>query len=175
MCIRDRGWTDDHLHSFFIHGREYRVHHVGGLSFPDDPTHVRLADFRFRLRERFLYTYDFGDHWVHEVRLEKVLPIEEQCTYPLCIGGARACPPEDCGGPWSFLALRDHFWLGYTIDRTLELLKAIMQQHGKLEEEERGELRQLLYWLHAHRFHRYPVNRRLQWYATDDPRWRDMI
>ncbi len=22
--------------------------------------------------------------------------------YPVCLDGQRACPPEDCGGPWSY-------------------------------------------------------------------------
>jgi hypothetical protein len=24
-------------------------------------------------------------------------------TYPICLEGERACPPEDCGGPWGFV------------------------------------------------------------------------
>jgi hypothetical protein len=169
------GWTDFHLHTFFLHGREYGVHHIGDPVFSDDPTEVYLRDFRFRLHERFLYTYDFGDHWVHEVRLEKLLPINPNRTYPSCISGARACPPEDCGGPWGFLALQDHFRLGYTIHRTVEMLQELMRQRRKLEEEEHEELSQLLYWLTAHRFPRRLVNQRLRWYATNDPRWRDTL
>ena len=48
------------------------------------------------------YSYDFGDGWVHEIQLEKILPREKDTSYPLCIDGKRACPPEDCGGVWGY-------------------------------------------------------------------------
>ncbi len=44
------------------------------------------------------YDYDFGDGWEHELTLEAILPRQPGKKYPLCVGGARACPPEDCGG-----------------------------------------------------------------------------
>jgi Plasmid pRiA4b ORF-3-like protein len=55
------GWTNSHLHRFLIHGKEYGSAYEGGLSFDDDPRQIRLRDFRFRLRERFVYEYDFSD------------------------------------------------------------------------------------------------------------------
>lgn len=45
------GWSDDHLHCFRIHGKEYGIPHVGGMGFDDDATTVRLACFRFRTCE----------------------------------------------------------------------------------------------------------------------------
>jgi hypothetical protein len=66
------GWTDSHLTRFIIHGKDYGVYHMGGMSFTDDPPRVRLADFRFRVKERFLYEYDFGDGWQHDVRIEQM-------------------------------------------------------------------------------------------------------
>ena len=47
------GWTDVHLHCFHIHGKDYGIAQLGGLSFADDPEKVYLADFGFRRRERF--------------------------------------------------------------------------------------------------------------------------
>ena len=66
------GWSDEHLNQFTIHGKRYGVYHSGGVSFSDDPTQVRLADFRFREREKFLYEYDFIDGWRHQLRVEAI-------------------------------------------------------------------------------------------------------
>jgi hypothetical protein len=96
------GWSDEHLNRFVIQGREYGVWHDGGIGFRDNPRHVRLADLGLRVRERFLYEYDFTNGWQYDVRVELILPLEARRYYPVCIGGRRAAPPEDCGGPWVF-------------------------------------------------------------------------
>jgi hypothetical protein len=93
------GWEDVHLHQFRIHGKAYGVYRGGGFTFVDNPRQVQLAAFRLRAGERFLYEYDFGDLWRHDIRLEQVLPVDEHRSYPSCIGGHGDCPPEDCGGP----------------------------------------------------------------------------
>jgi hypothetical protein len=54
------GWTDIHLHRFRIHGKQYGIARIGGIWFSDDPHKVQLADFRFRIYERFFYEYDFN-------------------------------------------------------------------------------------------------------------------
>lgn len=103
------GWTDSHLHRFHIHGKDYGVAHEGGIWFDDNPEKVRLGGFGFRLRERFLYEYDFYDLWQHDVRLEKVLPWRSrQC--PVCTGGHGAAPPEDCGGARAYMEQGDPRW-----------------------------------------------------------------
>jgi hypothetical protein len=60
------GWTNSHLHRFVIHGKEYGRAYDGGMGFANDPKRITLADFRFRLRERFVYEYDFNEHWQHD-------------------------------------------------------------------------------------------------------------
>ena len=53
-------------------------------------------------RTRWIYEYDFGDGWRHQVQFEGCSSIEKGAKYPLCLEGQRACPPEDVGGPWGF-------------------------------------------------------------------------
>src|SRR5271166_5090866 len=104
------GWSDAHLNRFHIHGKDYGVAHEGGLTFSDDPEGVRLAQFRFRLRERFLYEYDFYDRRQHDVRLEEVLPLNSTRVLPVCTGGQRLAPPEDCGGARIYMEEGDRRW-----------------------------------------------------------------
>ncbi|HSH78243.1 MAG TPA: plasmid pRiA4b ORF-3 family protein [Herpetosiphonaceae bacterium] len=112
------GWEDVHLHRFHIHGKDYGSSCLGGIVFNDNPHVVRLSAFKLRARERFLYEYDMGDGWQHDIRLERVLPLDPRTTYPVCTAGAGDCPPEDCGGPWGYRALlAEHYSL-------LELLQA---------------------------------------------------
>ncbi len=101
------GWEDLHLHQFRVHGKEYGIYREGGIFFDDDPSQVTLADFKLRASEQFVYEYDMGDFWQHDIRLERVLPRDLSKTYPICTGGAGDCPPEDCGGPLGYRSLID--------------------------------------------------------------------
>jgi hypothetical protein len=87
-------WSDFHLHRFRIHGQDYGISRAGTMGFSTLAEKVHLLDFQFRLNERFLYEYDFGDLWQHEVRLEQRLAVDSKRIYPICIGGDRA-------GVWS--------------------------------------------------------------------------
>ena len=100
------GWSDVHLNRFHIHGQDFGVYHDGGICFSDNPEKVPLSAFDFRTRERFLYEYDFGDEWLHEVRIEKRLPLDSKKTYPVCIDGKHAAPPEDFGGAQAYMQMR---------------------------------------------------------------------
>lgn len=112
------GWEDVHLHRFRIHGKDYGIARMGGILFADNPHHVKLSTFKLRPSERFLYEYDMGDCWQHDLRLERVLPLNPATPDPVCIDGAGDCPPEDCGGPSGYRAfLAEHYSL-------LELLQA---------------------------------------------------
>jgi hypothetical protein len=93
------GWTGDHLHSFEIDDEEFALPEVG--DFDSDESKARL-DRVVGKGDRFKYTYDFGDDWVHHLLVEKVFPPQPGVEYPRCVDGKRACPPEDCGGPWGY-------------------------------------------------------------------------
>jgi hypothetical protein len=92
------GWSDSHLHQFISGGTHY------GIPDPDDGMEV-VDERRTRLNrllkeplDKLAYEYDFGDDWMHSLVLEEVIKSDIQLLSPVCLDGARACPPEDCGG-----------------------------------------------------------------------------
>jgi hypothetical protein len=54
-----------------------------------------------RAGKRCLYVYDFGDDWEHDVTLV-ARPCEDETFRRRLLGGERAGPPEDCGGPHGY-------------------------------------------------------------------------
>lgn len=96
------GWTDSHLHDFEIAGERYGMKDFDGFDEDlRDETRYKLNKLVDQKR-RFEYEYDFGDGWRHTIVVEKALPASAAVRYPVCTGGARNCPPEDCGGPWGY-------------------------------------------------------------------------
>ncbi|MFZ5909986.1 MAG: plasmid pRiA4b ORF-3 family protein [Chloroflexota bacterium] len=98
------GWTDSHLHMFHVNGQIFgdpmddKAGEIGML----DETRYRLSQLVGREGAKFRYEYDFGDDWMHNLIVEKILPFEKGVHYPVCIKGKRACPPEDVGGVWGY-------------------------------------------------------------------------
>ncbi|MDR2403534.1 MAG: plasmid pRiA4b ORF-3 family protein [Spirochaetaceae bacterium] len=102
------GWSDSHLHSFRIDGITYGI---DSEAFDIDMEEENedcysLEDLNLWEKQRFLYTYDFGDNWEHQILVSKILspPAGSSDAYlrPCCLNGKRACPPEDCGGVWGY-------------------------------------------------------------------------
>ncbi|MBN1371340.1 MAG: plasmid pRiA4b ORF-3 family protein [Anaerolineaceae bacterium] len=94
------GWSNSHLHRFEINGMEFSdplFDEWGELGFMDEWA-VRLKDLHLREGTKIFYEYDFGDSWGHKIVLEKILPPDPKMRHPVCLDGARACPPEDVGG-----------------------------------------------------------------------------
>lgn len=92
------GWTNSHLHHFIVGEKLYGM--TGLDEYADhleDETQFKLAQIAGD-KARIVYEYDFGDSWEHGIVVEKVLSAEPGVSYPRCLAGKRACPPEDCGG-----------------------------------------------------------------------------
>lgn len=112
VAIQDAfGWTDCHLHQFFI-GSPYKSGSIIiAWPHPDDMCDViderelELDKYLSNPKDKIYYEYDFGDGWMHKIELRKVLDNDAESEYPQLIGGARACPPEDCGGMWGYYNL----------------------------------------------------------------------
>jgi hypothetical protein len=57
------------------------------------------------LLARLTYTYDFGGDWQHTLRLEEVLPQDDDTPRVSLNGGRRAAPLDDCGGIYGYQML----------------------------------------------------------------------
>ncbi len=129
------GWTNSHLHQFRVGEDCYSDTRHHFAEFEDDPEILEERKFTLRQiapreQDAFGYEYDFGDSWEHQITVEKILPPDAAAsTTALCLDGARACPPEDCGGVWGYdnllkiLKNRKHpeyktmkAWLGLAFD-----------------------------------------------------------
>ena len=99
-------WWGYHLFEFDVGDRIY-----GEPMFDDDlidrrvykAAGIRLRTLIDRGVERFLYTYDFGDDWRHDIFIESVGDGEADIEYPAFVDGERRAPPEDVGGVTGFM------------------------------------------------------------------------
>jgi hypothetical protein len=93
-------WLDYHLYEFQI-GRE-RFERPDPDGEGKDANAVRLADLKLKIGDSFTYFYDMGDGWAHDVEVRSLEPVDlkqELDSLAYVVGGARAAPPEDVGGP----------------------------------------------------------------------------
>jgi hypothetical protein len=106
------GWRNTHLHQFRVGDVVY------GAMLEDDEdddesepeSEHALCDV-VTLGARFFYDYDFGDDWVHEIRVDRISHSQPLPSFAVCTEGSNACPPEDSGGTGGYAellaALRD--------------------------------------------------------------------
>lgn len=102
-------WNDYHLYQFSPSG--YGSNPVIALPAEDEwekpelnAKKTRLNQVFTREKQRYVYIYDFGDDWTHQIELEKLVP--DDSKIPVCLAGKGACPPEDCGGAWGYEELK---------------------------------------------------------------------
>ena len=104
------GWDNAHLHHFIIgNGQEYI-----GIPSPyddfieyEDSRKMGLHLFEHLPKQQIIYEYDFGDGWLHSVKLENITETKAGVLYPRLVKGKSTCPPEDCGGPYGYMELRE--------------------------------------------------------------------
>lgn len=84
------GWEHFHLYRFEM--------------FTEFDSSVPLGNFFREEGDWVRYIYDLGDEWEHQIELEKVRTNRVTVPQlPWVLAGARACPPEDSGGPWEYM------------------------------------------------------------------------
>jgi hypothetical protein len=123
------GWAGGHLHDFCFNGVYYGApESVDDLGFEDE-TKVTLQDLLPEKKSSFSYTYDFGDNWLHKIVVEDIMDADPERSYPVCIKGSGACPPDDCGGVPGYYQMLEALadpkhpehrsmrnWVGYEFD-----------------------------------------------------------
>jgi len=138
--------------SWFDTGDRYYVTKVTPWGDPadmkgEDEEAFTLGEVCPKVKSKLIYEYDFGDGWEHAIEVQKIIEPEPGVQYPVCLGGKKACPPEDCGGIWGYYELletiadpdaEDHEdmvdWLGGDFDPDafdLEEVNAILAEWRK--------------------------------------------
>jgi Plasmid pRiA4b ORF-3-like protein len=124
--ISAMGWDGKYDHEFRYGKGKYlrdiiaaphKERFKGADSFKDEAT-ITLTQFigRSQLPKRILFLYDYADEWIHEITFEKVIELEH--FQPVMIDGARACPPDACGGVQEYLEIcaGESDWFDETFD-----------------------------------------------------------
>jgi hypothetical protein len=100
------GWRNYHLHQFIKNNKFYMERMLDDDYWDDDQNvdyqDIKISDLLTKEKEVIVYEYDFGDGWIHDIVLEKILPFDENQEYPVCLDGKMGCPPEDSGGVWGY-------------------------------------------------------------------------
>ena len=91
------GWTNSHLHDFQVGDARFGMADVAEELLVVDERAAPLGAVACD-GATFIYQYDYGDSWEHAVTVEGIAEPTTQAAVVECLGGARACPPEDCGG-----------------------------------------------------------------------------
>lgn len=140
-------WFDYQTHAFTLDDLRFGNPVKRDDLIVEDDRDVALADLDLETRTHFVYTYNFGEGWPVEIKVEKTGVVEKGLRYPLCLAGERAGPPEDCGGLEAFqdmlaclkspdtdLGREWREWLGPDYDPAacdLEKINAALRKLGK--------------------------------------------
>ncbi len=108
VLIRVMGWNGSHLSAFEMP--------KSGLNLMTNPwsddeeqfgerngRNVRLADLLPK-EDHFIFVYDMGDNWEHEVVVEKVRD-DYPALQAVVLQYEGDCPPDDSGGVWGYMEL----------------------------------------------------------------------
>lgn len=103
-------WLDYHLYEFQVGSRRFERPDAEGEG--ENAAAFTLADLSVNVGDRFVYLYDMGDYWLHDVEVLGTEPFEvddEADLLAYVVGGERAAPPEDAGGPPGYADLVSAF------------------------------------------------------------------
>ena len=131
------GWNGSHLSAFELPKSGMNIM---ANPWSDDETQfgerngktVKLSQF-LPGEKKFIFVYDMGDNWEHEVVIEDVRE-NYPALYPAVLAYEGNCPPDDCGGVWNYMDMLED-----DDEDTKEWLKEFSTVYNM--EETNGELR----------------------------------
>lgn len=140
-------WDNSHLHIFELDHMQIGLDNLELENLLDERA-FRLSQANLHVKKNFHYTYDFGDNWIHEIKVMKIVEPKNNGFYPKCIRGARNAPVENCGGIYGLedfkkiMANENHpehqnmkAWHGGNYDANLFLLPQINNKLAKFHLE----------------------------------------
>jgi hypothetical protein len=107
-------WNNSHMHHFIV-GKRPNLKYIKMASDADfdldyladkdqmSEDDVTIGQVLTKAKSKLDYEYDFGDGWLHEILVERIFEPESGVTYPRCVAGEYACPPDDVGGPPGYI------------------------------------------------------------------------
>ena len=103
------GWYDSHLHGFYLRPVGSRARSQRNWKELPGESRKTLESILRAPKVELIYEYDFGDSWLHQIKVEKRISDSSIGAAPTCIDGEGACPPEDCGGVGGYKQLLEAF------------------------------------------------------------------
>ena len=103
------GWTNSHLYEFddgerVIADTRLMDNEMGPVL---EAKEVTLDQVFKQTGDWMRYEYDFGDGWLHRIELLEISASLEGESLPVILDGFHACPPENCGGPFGYIELKE--------------------------------------------------------------------
>jgi len=105
VLIGAMGWEDSHLHSFMVGDETYSTVYETLETIGGDEENITISEALPKVGSSIRWLYDWGDGWKHTITVEEVGAVQPGVTYPVLYDGARACPPEDCGGAYIYMEI----------------------------------------------------------------------
>lgn len=107
VLIRVMGWAGYHMAAFELPKSGMNII---AASWTDEMElgerngkTVKLSDF-LPAEKKFIFVYDMGDNWEHEVVIEDVRE-NYPALYPAVLAYEGDCPPDDSGGVWAYMEI----------------------------------------------------------------------
>jgi len=99
------GWSPGRPYAFTVGVLRYEGRPANGER--DDIVTTRLRQVLPDAGSELEFEYGNGHAWHLVVRLERLLPPNDDLRTPVCLDGGGGTPPVDVGGPWAYEEWRE--------------------------------------------------------------------